>query len=86
MASVRERSPGRWEARVYVGLDPVSGKRRYETKTVSANTRDRALRAAQFHMSMVTTVASVVSMKRNYVLRQASGVTSSVKVSPFWFR
>lgn len=42
--SVRERSPGRWELRVYVGLDPISGRKRWATKTVTAGSRKAAER------------------------------------------
>lgn len=35
--SIRQRSAGSWELRVYVGLDPDSGRRRYGTKTVRGN-------------------------------------------------
>ncbi len=42
MGSLRERSPGVWQARVYNGLDPVSGKRRYAARTIHAKTRNAA--------------------------------------------
>jgi integrase len=42
MGSLRERSPGVWQARVYNGLDPVSGKRRYAARTIHARTRKAA--------------------------------------------
>ena len=37
---MREREPGRWEVRVYVGLDPVSGKKRQVSRTVRGTKRD----------------------------------------------
>lgn len=40
---VRERSPGRWELRVYAGVDALTGRRRYATRTVEA-TSERAAR------------------------------------------
>jgi hypothetical protein len=42
MGSLRERSPGVWQARVYNGLDPVSGKRRYAARMIHAKTRKAA--------------------------------------------
>lgn len=39
---VRERSPGRWELRLYLGRDPLSGRKRYETKTVAAGAKIEA--------------------------------------------
>ena len=38
--SMRQRSAGSWELRVYVGLDPDTGRRRYRTKTVRGNRAD----------------------------------------------
>lgn len=32
----RERRPGTWELRAYVGRDPLTGRKRYETRTVHA--------------------------------------------------
>lgn len=34
--SVRERSPGRWQLRVYRGRDPLTGRKRWTSKTVDA--------------------------------------------------
>ncbi len=44
MGSLRERSPGVWQARVYNGLDPVSGARRYVARTIHAKTESAAQR------------------------------------------
>jgi integrase len=44
MGSLRERSPGVWQARVYNGLDPVSGARRYVARTIHAKTETAAQR------------------------------------------
>ena len=44
MGSLRERSPGVWQARVYNGLDPVSGARRYMARTIHAKTESAAQR------------------------------------------
>lgn len=44
MGSLRERSPGVWQARVYNGLDPVSGARRYAARTIHAKTEAAARR------------------------------------------
>ncbi len=41
MGSLRERAPGIWQARVYNGLDPVSGRRR-AAKTIRASSRKAA--------------------------------------------
>jgi len=35
--SMRQRSAGSWELRVFAGRDPETGKRRYRTRTVRAN-------------------------------------------------
>jgi hypothetical protein len=37
---MRQRSAGSWELRVYVGLDPDTGRRRYRTKTVRGSRAD----------------------------------------------
>lgn len=42
---VRERSPGRWELRAYIGTDPDTGKERRITRTVAATSRRAAERA-----------------------------------------
>jgi integrase len=63
MASVRERSKGKWEIRAYVGLDPVSGNRQYVTTTVAANSRRAALTAArQFEARALTRRPGTTSM------------------------
>jgi hypothetical protein len=36
---MRERSPGCWELRVFVGQDPVSGKLRYVSRTLRGGKR-----------------------------------------------
>jgi integrase len=36
MASVRERSPGRWQVRAYAGRDPLTGQEIYRSKTIAA--------------------------------------------------
>lgn len=46
MANVRQRGEDRWELRVYVGRDPITGGKRYETKTVDAASERDAERAA----------------------------------------
>jgi hypothetical protein len=38
--SVRQRGAASWELRVYSGIDPDSGKRRYRTATVVGNRSD----------------------------------------------
>jgi integrase len=42
--SVRERSPGRWQLRVYRGRDPLTGRKRWATKTVAATSEKDAQR------------------------------------------
>jgi integrase len=44
MGSLRQRSEGVWQARVYTGLDPLSGKRRYAARTVHARNEKEAAR------------------------------------------
>lgn len=44
MGSLRQRSEGVWQARVYSGLDPLSGKRRYAARTIHARTEEEAAR------------------------------------------
>ena len=44
MGSLRERSPGVWQARVYNGLDPVSGPRRDAARTIHAKSEAAAER------------------------------------------
>lgn len=39
--SMRERSPGYWQLRVYEGTDPVSGKKRYRHAGLGSGCRDR---------------------------------------------
>lgn len=36
---MRQRGPNSWQLRVYVGLDPTSGKARYATRTASGGVR-----------------------------------------------
>jgi hypothetical protein len=40
--SVREVRPGRWELRMYVGRDVLTGRKRYRSRTVSANSEEEA--------------------------------------------
>lgn len=42
----RERRPGVYELRAYAGRDPISGRKRYETKTVRASGKREAQRLA----------------------------------------
>ena len=35
--SMRQRSPGSWELRAYAGVDALTGKVRYQTRTVRAS-------------------------------------------------
>ncbi len=38
--SIRQRSEGSWELRVFLGRDPVSGRKQYTTRTVKGGKRD----------------------------------------------
>lgn len=38
--SMRERRPGVWQLRVYLGVDAASGKKRYVGRSVSGGKRD----------------------------------------------
>lgn len=42
---VRERRPGRWELRVFTGRDPLTGRKKYATKTIDATGIRQAERA-----------------------------------------
>jgi integrase len=44
VGSLRKRGDGVWQARVYAGLDPVSGKQRYTIATVRAKNEEQAQR------------------------------------------
>ena len=44
MGSLRRRGDGVWQARVYAGLDPVSGKQRYTVATIHAKSEATAAR------------------------------------------
>jgi len=44
MGSVRERRPGHWELRVFVGRDPLTGRKRYISRTVRASGKREAER------------------------------------------
>lgn len=56
---VRERSAGAWELRAYAGRDPLTGRKRYETKTVRASGRREAEKAlASFVSRLETSVAA----------------------------
>lgn len=38
--SIRQRSPGSWQVRVYIGMDRLTGKQRYASRTVRGGKRD----------------------------------------------
>jgi hypothetical protein len=38
--NIRQRGAAAWELRVFVGRDPVTGRRRYATKTVRGGKRE----------------------------------------------
>lgn len=45
--SMRERSPGYWQLRVYEGTDPVSGKKRYRTRAFRGGKREASRELAR---------------------------------------
>jgi len=55
----RERSPGRWELRAYVGRDPLTGRTRYETRTVAARGRREADKALATFITALSTSGAV---------------------------
>lgn len=46
--SIRERRPGRWELRVYIGTDPDMGHRLYRARTVVGNRGEAERELAAF--------------------------------------
>ena len=52
---MRERRPGYWELRVYVGADPVSGRKRYTTKSVRCGKREAQRELARMVADVHTT-------------------------------
>jgi len=37
---MRERSPGAWQLRAFEGVDPISGKKRYRSKSFRGTKRE----------------------------------------------
>jgi integrase len=53
MASVRERSPGRWQLIVYTGRDPLTGEKQYARQTVDATgKRDAQEKASRWEVDL----------------------------------
>lgn len=50
---MRERRPGRWELRVYVGTDPATRRRLYRTRTVHGNRGDAERELGAFSAAVV---------------------------------
>lgn len=44
---MRERSPGNWQLRAFEGLDPVSGKKRYRTRSFRGGKREASRELAR---------------------------------------
>lgn len=65
--SLRERRPGVWELRVFVGSDPETGRPRQITKTVRAKTKREAREQLNDFRSKVR--ADVPSDKAHYTVR-----------------
>ena len=42
--TVRQRAPGKWQLRVFVGVDPITGNPRQMSKTVDARNQTEAQR------------------------------------------
>src|SRR5947209_6874097 len=53
--SMRQRSRGSWELRVFIGVDPATGRRRYRSVTVRGNRADAERELA----AMVATARAV---------------------------
>jgi hypothetical protein len=62
--SIRQRGSGSFELRVYAGTDPVSGKRRWLTRTVRGNRSDamRELKALAAHANIAPAVGAHTAM------------------------
>ncbi len=53
MASVREKRPGRWELRVYAGKDPLTGKKKWASRTVAADgVKDAKAQAVRWEVEL----------------------------------
>ncbi len=89
--TVRLRGPGRWELRVYAGLDPVTKRKRWISKTVRGTEREakkaeRALRAevdAGKHAATEGTVAFLLEewfaqASPRWSIKYAAGVRSII--------
>ena len=46
MATIRQRSPGVWEVRVFLGRDPLTGRERQRSRVVRGGKRDAQAVAA----------------------------------------
>src|SRR6266540_125254 len=70
--SLRQRSPGSWELRVFIGTDPETGRRRYRSTTVRGSRAD-----AERQLAAIVASARAV---------RAVGVRSSVsELLEAWF-
>jgi integrase len=56
---MRERSPGRWELRSYVGRDPLTGKPRQVTRTYAAARREPGVGKREASKRLAALVAEV---------------------------
>src|SRR5437764_15488567 len=63
--SMRERRPGHWQLRVFEGTDPVTGKKRYRTRSFQggkrAAQRELALLVTEVDAGVVTPAAKTVA-------------------------
>ena len=57
--SLRERSPGRWEVRVFTGRDPVTGKPVQITRTYSADRKEPGAGRRAAEKKLAALVAAV---------------------------
>ncbi len=67
--SMRQRSEGSWELRVFVGRDPLTGRRKYLTKTVRGGKRE-AQRALAALVAGPAPVVSAATMTVGQMLEQ----------------
>lgn len=73
--SLRERSRGSWELRVFVGVDPVIKRHRYRSKTVRAN-------RAEAERELEDMVASVRSCRVSVCVRRCRNCSTPGTRSP----
>jgi len=68
--SMRQRSEGSWELRVFVGRDPLTGRRQYVTKTVHGGKRDAQRALAALVSGPAPAVGPVAAMTTGQMLEK----------------